>query len=76
MYQVYVNSYRLVHVTHGKPYYIYNVDVINRLTGDSHQIHKRYSEFNALHRMVIVLYYTYLSTLHVYTYYVIVHHYS
>ncbi|XP_012280749.1 sorting nexin-24 [Orussus abietinus] len=52
MYQIFISGYRLANVSHGKPYYVYSIEVILPNSGMRHLIEKRYSEFNALHRML------------------------
>ena len=56
MYQVFIKGYRLMNLPQGKPYYIYDVEMINLNNGVRYLIEKRYSEFNNLHRMVIFLF--------------------
>lgn len=41
---------RLADVSHGKPYYVYCIEVHESKTGTRHFIERRYSEFSALHR--------------------------
>ncbi|XP_015594727.1 sorting nexin-24 isoform X2 [Cephus cinctus] len=50
MYQVFISGYRLAEVSHGKPYYVYTVEVVESANNIRHFVEKRYSEFNALHR--------------------------
>ncbi|KOC67345.1 Sorting nexin-24 [Habropoda laboriosa] len=50
MYQVFISGYRLVEVSHGKPYYVYCIEVLETETGTRYFIERRYSEFSALHR--------------------------
>lgn len=50
MYQVFINGYRLAEVSHGKPYYVYCVEVSEPDAGTRYFIERRYSEFSALHR--------------------------
>lgn len=50
MYQVFISGYRLAEVSHGKPYYVYCIEVLESETGTRYFIERRYSEFNALHR--------------------------
>lgn len=52
MYQIFISGYRLAEVTHGKPYYVYSIEMIHSINGTRHYIEKRYSEFNALHRLL------------------------
>ena len=53
MYQVFISGYRLAEVPHGKPYYVYTVEMVDSSNGARHFVEKRYSEFNALHRLVM-----------------------
>lgn len=55
MYQVFISGYRLANVSHGKPYYVYTVEMLDSNNGARYLIEKRYSEFNTLHRVVIIL---------------------
>lgn len=50
MYQVFISGYRLAEVSHGKPYYVYCIEVLESESGIRYFIERRYSEFNALHR--------------------------
>ncbi|KZC09988.1 PREDICTED: sorting nexin-24-like [Dufourea novaeangliae] len=50
MYQVFISRYRLAEVSHGKPYYVYCIEVLESERGTQHFIERRYSEFSALHR--------------------------
>ncbi|CAL7948371.1 unnamed protein product [Xylocopa violacea] len=50
MYQAFINGYRLAEVPHGKPYYVYCVEVLESETGTRYFIERRYSEFSVLHR--------------------------
>lgn len=50
MYQVFISGYRLAEVSHGKPYYVYCVEVFEPSSGSRYFIERRYSEFSALHR--------------------------
>ncbi|KYN45120.1 Sorting nexin-24 [Trachymyrmex septentrionalis] len=50
MYEAFINGYRLADVSHGKPYYVYCIEVLESKTGTRHFIERRYSEFSALHR--------------------------
>lgn len=50
MYQVFISGYRLAEASHGKPYYVYCVEVFEGSTGARYFIERRYSEFSALHR--------------------------
>lgn len=50
MYQVFISGYRLAEVSHGKPYYVYCVEVLETESGTRYFIERRYSEFSALHR--------------------------
>ncbi|XP_054006675.1 sorting nexin-24-like [Hylaeus anthracinus] len=50
MYQVFIRRYRLADVPHGKPYYVYCIEVLESERGTRYFIEKRYSEFSALHR--------------------------
>ncbi|XP_012532355.1 sorting nexin-24 [Monomorium pharaonis] len=50
MYEVLINGYRLADVSHGKPYYVYCIEILESKTGARYSIEKRYSEFSALHR--------------------------
>ncbi|XP_076177234.1 sorting nexin-24 [Ptiloglossa arizonensis] len=50
MYQVLISRYRLADVSHGKPYYVYCVEVLESESGTRYFIERRYSEFSALHR--------------------------
>lgn len=52
MYQVFISGYRLAEVSHGKPYYVYCIEVLESESGTRYFIERRYSEFNALHRTV------------------------
>lgn len=52
MYQVLISRYRLADVSHGKPYYVYCVEVLESESGTRYFIERRYSEFSALHRTV------------------------
>ncbi|XP_001607242.2 sorting nexin-24 [Nasonia vitripennis] len=52
MYQVFISGYRLANVSHGKPYYVYTVEMVDSNNGARYLIEKRYSEFNTLHRML------------------------
>lgn len=61
MYQIFISGYRLAEVTHGKPYYVYSIEMIHSINGTRHYIEKRYSEFNALHRLVIYIFCNYLN---------------
>lgn len=54
MHQVFISGYRLVSISHGKPYYVYTVEMVDSNNGARYLIEKRYSEFNNLHRMVII----------------------
>ncbi|EZA47274.1 sorting nexin-24 [Ooceraea biroi] len=50
MYEAFISGYRLADVSHGKPYYVYCIEVLESKTGTRHFIERRYSEFSALHR--------------------------
>lgn len=50
MYEAFISGYRLADVSHGKPYYVYCVEVLESKTGTRYFIERRYSEFSALHR--------------------------
>lgn len=50
MYQVFISGYRLAEVSHGKPYYVYCIEVLEPETGTRYYIERRYSQFSALHR--------------------------
>ncbi|CAK9818729.1 Sorting nexin-24 [Anthophora plagiata] len=50
MYQVFISGYRLAEVSHGKPYYVYCIEVLESETGTRYFIQRRYSEFSVLHR--------------------------
>ncbi|XP_076623622.1 sorting nexin-24 [Colletes latitarsis] len=50
MYQVFISRYRLADVSHGKPYYVYCIEVLESESGTRYFIERRYSEFSALHR--------------------------
>ncbi|XP_017884105.1 sorting nexin-24-like [Ceratina calcarata] len=50
MYQVFINGYRLAEVSHGKPYYVYCIEVFESEAGARYFVERRYSEFNSLHR--------------------------
>ncbi|XP_031847234.1 sorting nexin-24 [Nomia melanderi] len=50
MYQVFISRYRLAEVSHGKPYYVYCIEVLETESGTRYFIERRYSEFSALHR--------------------------
>ncbi|XP_014478149.1 PREDICTED: sorting nexin-22-like [Dinoponera quadriceps] len=50
MYEAFINGYRLADVLHGKPYYVYCIEVLESKTNTRYFIEKRYSEFSALHR--------------------------
>lgn len=54
MYQIFISGYHLADVPHGKPYYVYSVEMVHSINGTRHFVEKRYSEFNALHRLVKV----------------------
>lgn len=59
MYQVFISGYRLAEVSHGKPYYVYCIEVLETESGTRYFIERRYSEFSALHRTV--RYYPFIS---------------
>jgi hypothetical protein len=61
MYQILISGYRLANVSHGKPYHVYIVEMIDLHNGFRYLIEKRYSEFNTLHRMVIFFFYSYCT---------------
>ncbi|XP_012228759.1 sorting nexin-22-like [Linepithema humile] len=50
MYEVFISGYRLAEVSHGKPYYVYCIEILELKTGTRYYIERRYSEFSALHR--------------------------
>ncbi|OAD57890.1 Sorting nexin-24 [Eufriesea mexicana] len=50
MYQVFISGYRLAEMSHGKPYYVYCIEVLESESGTRYFIERRYSEFNTLHR--------------------------
>ncbi|XP_047364945.1 sorting nexin-24-like isoform X2 [Vespa velutina] len=50
MYQAFINGYRLVEVSHGRPYYVYCVELFETDSGIRYFSERRYSEFSALHR--------------------------
>ncbi|XP_033192201.1 sorting nexin-24 [Bombus vancouverensis nearcticus] len=50
MYQAFISGYRLAEVSHGKPYYVYCIEVLESESGTRYFVERRYSEFNALHR--------------------------
>ncbi|XP_076676952.1 sorting nexin-24 isoform X2 [Andrena cerasifolii] len=50
MYQAFINGYRLAEVSHGKPYYVYCIEVLETGSGSRYFVERRYSEFSALHR--------------------------
>ncbi|XP_076651662.1 sorting nexin-24 [Halictus rubicundus] len=50
MYQVFISGYRLAEVSHGKPYYVYCIEVLETKSGTRYFVERRYSEFSALHR--------------------------
>ncbi|XP_078033388.1 sorting nexin-24 isoform X2 [Augochlora pura] len=50
MYQVFISGYRLAEVSHGKPYYVYCIKVLETKCGARYFVERRYSEFSALHR--------------------------
>ncbi|XP_011497399.1 PREDICTED: sorting nexin-24-like [Ceratosolen solmsi marchali] len=52
MYQIFISGYRLANVSHGKPYYVYAVEMVDSNNGFRYLVEKRYSEFNTLHRML------------------------
>lgn len=52
MYQVSINGYRLADVSHGKPYYVYCIEVLESESGARYFTERRYSEFSSLHRTV------------------------
>lgn len=52
MYQAFINGYRLVEVSHGRPYYVYCVELFETDSGTRYFSERRYSEFSALHRTV------------------------
>lgn len=52
MYQIFISGYHLADVPHGKPYYVYSVEMVHSINGTRHFVEKRYSEFNALHRLL------------------------
>lgn len=52
MYEAFINGYRLADVSHGKPYYVYCIEILESQTGTRYSIERRYSEFSALHRTV------------------------
>jgi len=52
MYEAFINGYRLADVSHGKPYYVYCIEILESKTGTRYRIERRYSEFSALHRKV------------------------
>lgn len=52
MYQIFISGYHLAEVPRGKPYYVYSVEMVHSINGTRHFVEKRYSEFNALHRLV------------------------
>ncbi|XP_011864801.1 PREDICTED: sorting nexin-24-like [Vollenhovia emeryi] len=50
MYEAFINGYRLAEVSHGKPYYVYCIEILESKTDTRYFIERRYSEFSALHR--------------------------
>lgn len=50
MYQAFINGYRLVEVSHGRPYYVYCVELFETDSGTRYFSERRYSEFSSLHR--------------------------
>ncbi|XP_077280422.1 sorting nexin-24 [Temnothorax americanus] len=50
MYEAFISGYRLADVSHGKPYYVYCIEILESKTGTRYFIERRYSEFSALHR--------------------------
>lgn len=52
MYEAFISGYHLADVSHGKPYYVYCIEILESRTGTRYFIEKRYSEFSALHRKV------------------------
>ncbi|KAM0731177.1 Sorting nexin-24 [Formica fusca] len=50
MYETFISGYRLADVSHGKPYYVYCIEILESQTGTRYTIERRYSEFSALHR--------------------------
>lgn len=52
MYEAFISGYHLAEVSHGKPYYVYRIEILESQTGTQYSIERRYSEFSALHRTV------------------------
>lgn len=52
MYEAFISGYRLADVSHGKPYYVYCIEILESKSGTRYFIERRYSEFSALHRKV------------------------
>ncbi|XP_020289017.1 sorting nexin-22-like [Pseudomyrmex gracilis] len=50
MYEASISGYHLAEVSHGKPYYVYRIEILESKTGTRYYIERRYSEFSALHR--------------------------
>ncbi|XP_033330737.1 sorting nexin-24 [Megalopta genalis] len=50
MYQVFISGYRLAEASHGKPYYVYCIEILETKSGARYFVERRYSEFSALHR--------------------------
>lgn len=62
MYQAFINGYRLVEVSHGKPYYVYCVELFETDSGTRYFSERRYSEFSALHRTVCFSFFFRIAT--------------